>query len=111
MLVTTGTTITLKKVLRKGAISSVPTAANLYQVSVKSGTSEVLYNPSGITVVQSSLTTDGHITITGIPLTDGVNLVTLSLHSNADADSPTLTSTVVAIGNIYKTVITTTLEV
>jgi hypothetical protein len=111
MLFTTGTTITFKKVLRKGTVSTFPTAANVYQLSVKNGSSDVLYNPSSITVVQSSATTDGHITVTGVPLTDGVNLLTLSLHSNSDADASTLTSTTVATGSIYKTVSTTTLEV
>lgn len=111
MLFTTGTTITLKKVLRKGTVSTFPTAANVYQLSVKNGSNEVLYNPSTITVVQSSLIADGHITVTGVPLTNGVNLVALARHSNADADAPTLTATSVATGVVYKTASATILEV
>lgn len=88
MTYTTGSTVDIKKTLPKGAASGYSNVAANYQIEVKNGNVISTINPASLTAyVESDATTDGYITISGVTLTDGLNMITVKYFNNADSDT------------------------
>lgn len=93
MYFTTNTTIDINKVLPAGSEVYVEDVVETFlQITVKNGDGIKVINPSILssTLVNPTETTDGTITIAGVPLGEGVNYITVQKHDLADADSPVL---------------------
>ena len=104
MIYTTDNTITLKKVLPKGSTAPTVTTAARHSVSVTNNAGTKVVNPttSTFTYVAPTATVDGRITITGVPLVDGINSITVTSQDVDDMDTATVTVTQVAKTAVYK---------
>lgn len=106
-MITTSTSISVTKVLRKGVV----TAYSVGSVSlfVKFNGSTKRYNASAL--VNSSASADGLITFTAIPLAeDGSYSVWITADNNADLDTNGVSLDKLATGYIKKITNVSTLE-
>lgn len=102
MVYTTSTSITFKKIITKGSGSITPVAANQHSVTIVNNTGTKLFNPTSVTIVQPTSTTNGSIAIAGIPLEDGINTLTVSSQATADLDVGTVPMTTIGKAAVYK---------
>ena len=111
MIITTSGTITINLILEAGEVTTYAGKSNQFHVLLKNeDTSQIITEELGnpFTIVDSSLTSDGSITV-DVDILDGYNRLIVYFADNADLDAGSTTIEKLASGFARKIIDETTL--